>query len=415
MLNIRAVKIIRHFFYRITATPIAFLFSLLAVSFAGESKVIRVYDDDTLLLIGLAKYGHKVRSLAPITAEACRSGDAFAVSHPEIAVTRFLLPYFETAPDIPPPDEYRRLEREQIEKKLSLLIADERPHILIIGRETFAWHVPEIAKAYSLPCMLRIAGATTLGILNRTHSKTLGRRLLEQYRKVNLIVTPAKHLAERLQPLGFDNIKVIPNAIDLHQFSPRPKDDALLRELGFRDDDIIVIHVSNLKTLKRPLDVVYSAAESLKHNPKLVYVIVGDGPCRANMQDASRQKHIAENFRFVGWVDYHRVPGFINLADMVVMPAEAETQARVYLETQACGRLLLASDIPGAREVIVDGETGLLFRKGDIADLTARTLLAAGDPQLRTDIGRRAQERVRVHSLDDAVAAYAAALEAVLQ
>jgi glycosyltransferase involved in cell wall biosynthesis len=56
------------------------------------------------------------------------------------------------------------------------------------------------------------------------------------------------------------------------------------------------------------------------------------------------------------------MPDYINLADIVVMPSAAETQALVYLETQACARLLLASDIPGAREVIVDGETGLLFR-----------------------------------------------------
>jgi glycosyltransferase involved in cell wall biosynthesis len=45
----------------------------------------------------------------------------------------------------------------------------------------------------------------------------------------------------------------------------------------------------------------------------------------------------------------------------------------VYLETQACGRVLLASDIPAAVDVVTDGETGLLFRKGDIAHLAART------------------------------------------
>jgi glycosyltransferase involved in cell wall biosynthesis len=100
---------------------------------------------------------------------------------------------------------------------------------------------------------------------------------------------------------------------------------------------------------------------------------------------------------------------------MVVSPSEAEGLSRVYLETQACARLLIASDIPPAREVIDDGETGLLFRKGDIGDLTAKTLLAAGDPKLRADISRKGWERVQAHSLDDAVAAYVSTLKEVIR
>jgi glycosyltransferase involved in cell wall biosynthesis len=58
------------------------------------------------------------------------------------------------------------------------------------------------------------------------------------------------------------------------------------------------------------------------------------------------------------------VPDYINLADVVVMPSEREGQSLVYLEAQACGKLIVASDIPAAREVITDGETGLLFERG---------------------------------------------------
>jgi glycosyltransferase involved in cell wall biosynthesis len=114
-------------------------------------------------------------------------------------------------------------------------------------------------------------------------------------------------------------------------------------------------------------------------------------------------------------MDYARVPAYVNLTDIVVMPSETEGLARVYLETQVCERLLLASDIPAAREVIVDGETGLLFRTGDIDDLTAKTLLVAGDPELRTRIGRQARARAIRHTLDDVVAAYAATLEEVVR
>jgi glycosyltransferase involved in cell wall biosynthesis len=106
-------------------------------------------------------------------------------------------------------------------------------------------------------------------------------------------------------------------------------------------------------------------------------------------------------------VTHERVIEFLNIADVVVMPSESEGQARVYLETQACGRTLLASDIASAREVIVHGQTGLLFRRGDIKDLTHKTLAAASDYQLRKDIGRKARDRVSIHALDAVTAEYA--------
>ena len=80
--------------------------------------------------------------------------------------------------------------------------------------------------------------------------------------------------------------------------------------------------------------------------------------------------------------------------------------ALVYLETQACRRCLIASDIPAACEAIRDGETGLLFRMGDIADLTRKILLAANDPALRERIGSAARESVKAHDRERFVAAY---------
>ena len=94
------------------------------------------------------------------------------------------------------------------------------------------------------------------------------------------------------------------------------------------------------------------------------------------------------------------------------MPSETEALAQAYVETMACGRMLLASDIPAAREISNQGATAMLFRKGDIDDLTTKTLLAASDPDLRLAIGRRAREYVvRHHRLENAIASYEAMLQ----
>jgi glycosyltransferase involved in cell wall biosynthesis len=109
------------------------------------------------------------------------------------------------------------------------------------------------------------------------------------------------------------------------------------------------------------------------------------------------------------------MPDLLALADMVVMPSASEGMSLACLEAMACGRLVIASDIPGAREIITPGETGLLFRLGDVADLAARTVLAGRDPELRARLGEDARAHVeRHHRVEEMVARYAGILEDVV-
>ena len=102
------------------------------------------------------------------------------------------------------------------------------------------------------------------------------------------------------------------------------------------------------------------------------------------------------------WQPYDRVPALLNLADIVVLPSAKEGIARTDLETMACGRVLVGSDIPATGEVIEHGRTGLLFRREQPADLAETILAAARDNGLRRDIGRRARDYVeRNHGLAD--------------
>jgi glycosyltransferase involved in cell wall biosynthesis len=126
------------------------------------------------------------------------------------------------------------------------------------------------------------------------------------------------------------------------------------------------------------------------------------------MEMAVAERGIGGRFRFAGWLDHAAIPRYLSLADVVVMASEFEGRSLVSLETQACGRVLLASDIPSAREVVVDGKTGLLFRTGDVAHLAARLLDILGDARLRETIVRQARRAAERYALEDVVAAYEA-------
>jgi glycosyltransferase involved in cell wall biosynthesis len=362
------------------------------------------------LLAGLAARGHTVRALAPVMPGPSGADGAWPTPH-GVRVSRFVVPYYDITPDVGERSAYRRHQQEAIRALLPALIAAEAPDVLFVGRETLVPDVADVAQAHGIPCLVRLPGSVTRGLLQGTYPDGLARELLAACRRVQRMVAPAWHLAARARALGWTEVVVIPNAVDTELFAPRPKNDGLRRQLGIAADAIVVAHLSNLKAIKRPLDVVRSAREVLPQDPRLVYLIVGDGPARRAMEEACRPAGIHGRVRFTGWVDYPRVPDYINLADLVVMPSEDEGLARVYLETQACGRVLLASDIPAAREVVVDGQTGLLFRAGDLADLTAVTRRAAADAPLRAAIGRRARQHIEAgHRLPDAVARYAALL-----
>jgi glycosyltransferase involved in cell wall biosynthesis len=234
--------------------------------------------------------------------------------------------------------------------------------------------------------------------------------MLSEFRRADRVVTPARFLAEELQALGVEAVQVIQNPVDLERFQPRPPDPELARSLGIREGDLVVMHASNLKPVKRPLDIVRSAARVLVEQPRALYCVVGDGRCRPDMEAACRATGISDRFRFVGWVDHERMPDYLNLADIVVMTSECEAQSCVMLESQAAGRTLLVSDNPGARELIADGKSGILFRLGDVKDLAAKTLWLASRPDLRRRIGDHARRHVRRHALPDAVLAYEAVL-----
>lgn len=363
------------------------------------------------VLRGLVGCGHSVRTVAPITQAALDAGDDFAAAHPELEVTRFLVPHFYTGPNVPASAEYRALERVQIAERMTAAITRRRPDVVISGRETFGLHVPELARRHGVPCLQGIRGNTAIAMMNGTYPADLACELLAELRKASVLVSVAQHMADGLARMGIGGVRVVRNSVDLAQFASQKPDPALRRALGIAAGDVVVMHASNLKTAKRPLDLVGSAVRALRRDPRLLYVVVGDGAHRHDMEAACRASGIEGRCRFAGWVDYARMPAYLALADLVVSASETEGQSRVYLETQASGKPLLASDIPAAREVVVDGVTGCLFRVGDVEHLADQTLRLAADRERRERIGANARERVRVHALPEVVAAYAAILD----
>jgi glycosyltransferase involved in cell wall biosynthesis len=121
------------------------------------------------------------------------------------------------------------------------------------------------------------------------------------------VVTVSRFFEDGLRDRGLSQACTIQNQVDLGSFRPEAKDPTVLEQLGIHDGQIVVVHVSKIEPIKRPVDLV-AVASKIGPAADLVYVIIGEGPLLAEMRGACRRLMVVDRFRFVGWVPYDRIP-----------------------------------------------------------------------------------------------------------
>lgn len=343
------------------------------------------------LLLGLASIGHRVRALAsaPRPPRPVRP-DEFGAG---VEVDWFALDFITAAN--PPPPDYVEGERAKLEAALDEAIADRRPDLVLLGSEAQAWYGVEPCKERDLPTLLVSHGVPTAALPAGIYPPDATQALVAHLGGVDQIVTVAGHLEAILRDFGLTRVETITTGVDIHRFQPRARDPELLRSLGIEDGQFVVGSFSHHRPEKRLTDVVASAELVLRSAPHVVYVIAGDGPCRQEIAELIEAKGLSDSFRLTGELDHADVPAHLALADAVVLASEREGCSLLCLEAHAAGRALIVSDIPAGREAARGGETGLLFRLGDVADLAARTLELVNSDTLRAR--QAANGRAAVH------------------
>jgi N-acetyl-alpha-D-glucosaminyl L-malate synthase BshA len=179
-------------------------------------------------------------------------------------------------------------------------------------------------------------------------------------------------------------VEVIPNLVDPGRFRPgaerRPPDDVAT-----------VVHVSNFRPVKRSLDVIDVFA-GIRRQLRARLVMVGDGPDRSAAEERCRELGLAGEVRFTGNVT--RVESVLAGADLLLLPSEAESFGVAALEAMACEVPVVASEVGGVPEVVAQGETGLLFARGDVGGMVAASVRILSQPELGHRLGRNGRRRV---------------------
>jgi PEP-CTERM/exosortase A-associated glycosyltransferase len=199
------------------------------------------------------------------------------------------------------------------------------------------------------------------------------------------------------------SVTVIPNAVDLAAFEFGGEPDLVLKAALGLDGKTVIGFIGSFYAYEG-LDLLLAALPGvLARVPKARVLLVGGGPQESTLKLLARTLDVDDKVVFTGRVPHGEVQRYYSIVDVFAYPRHSMRLTDLVtplkpLEAMAQGRLLVASDVGGHRELIRDGETGVLFRAGDKASLTEAIVRLLGErerwPQLRAQ-GRRFVERER--------------------
>jgi len=186
----------------------------------------------------------------------------------------------------------------------------------------------------------------------------------------------------------FDEITVIPNFVCPSDYARHPVDD--LRRTLAPGGEPLLVHVSNFRPVKRPVDCIEILARLVKKQINTRLVMVGDGSERTNAEHRARTLGVYDQCVFVG--KQPKIVNYLSAADVLLLPSEQESFGLAALEAMACEVPVVASRVGGVPEVVTDGETGFLSEVGDVDKMANDAARLLKDPELRREMGKRARE-----------------------
>jgi N-acetyl-alpha-D-glucosaminyl L-malate synthase BshA len=196
------------------------------------------------------------------------------------------------------------------------------------------------------------------------------------------------------------DITVIPNFLDCTQYAPRP--DPTLRARLCPPDryDALLLHVSNLRPVKR-LDAVVDIFHRVRQQRRVKLAIAGDGPERSRIVQQAAELGLSEHLEILG--EQEDVRGLLSAADVFLLPSAQESFGLAALEAMACELPVVASRVGGLPEVIEHGVTGFLFPPDDTAAMAGAVVALIDDRAMHGRIARTARASVVERFCDGAI------------
>ena len=246
--------------------------------------------------------------------------------------------------------------------------------------------------------VLAFAVARLLGIphvlrTKHNHTPPRGRRSVRAYEACDHIDTVSEYVRQILVDAGVSpgKVEAIPDAVDLDAFVPRPRDPALMRELGLDPDDVVIGNLSSLHVRKGIEDVLraYARLRQGRFGARLKCLLAGK-QCD-QWRPLVRELGIEDGVVFPGFRE--DVPAIVSLFDVFVLMSRREALGTSVLEALAMERPVVAANVGGLVESVTE-ETGVRCEPGDIDGVVAAVEGLLADPERARRLAKAGRQRV---------------------
>lgn len=287
-------------------------------------------------------------------------------------------------------------EMQSTTRRLLDLARDCRPQILHAHSPVLdAIPALRVGNALSLPVVYEVRAfwedaAVDHGTTTQGSARYRATRALESYalRRADAVTVICEGLRKDIVERGIpaEKITVIPNAVDVEEFSIcRPPDPVLRDRLGLTGA-IVVGFVGSFYAYEGLDLLIAAAAELAPELPDLRVLLVGGGPQEAALKAQVNSLGLGGKVIFTGRVPHDEVQRYYEQVHLLAYPRHSMRLTELVtplkpLEAMAQGMVFIASDVGGHRELVRDGDTGFLFRAGSVEALTqaVRSALARRD------------------------------------
>ena len=187
--------------------------------------------------------------------------------------------------------------------------------------------------------------------------------------------------------------EVIHCATNIKVFSEIKVDfDQKKREFGINSGSPVVAMIACFKPQKAPQDFIFLAHRVSQVLPSTRFLLVGDGELRPELEELIRRFKLKEKVILTGW--RHDVPEIMQIIDVLVLTSLWEGLPIVFPEAMASGKPIVATNVDGAKEAIIEGVNGFLVEPHNIEKFAERVIKLIRDRNLAQRMGREGKKRV---------------------
>jgi glycosyltransferase involved in cell wall biosynthesis len=205
----------------------------------------------------------------------------------------------------------------------------------------------------------------------------------------------SRPVRDRLIELGMPPSRVpviYETGVDPFRFRPDLDGGGVRKSIGLTCNHFVLLFLGNL-TKGKGVDVLLTALSTVtRAHPELRAIIAGGGPEREPLEQLASTLAIQDSVHFVGPVEPDQTHTLFAACDAFVLPSRSEGMGIVILEAMASGRPIIASEVGGVPDLIIDGTTGLLCPPDDSRALAGRISELMSDEQLRCRLARSARQ-----------------------